>query len=409
MKKLKYLILTALFILPIKAYATTINTDFDGSNCTLTVSGKFTGSNAHDVQVLLTKKPNETKGLKNTELNNDNYSASFVLTFDEETKIDITVADQNGAGDTTEEDVTIPACELATQVGRVTMLNDFDGNGHSVIINDATIGFDTHDRLDVEMMDLETIEQLLASMQGQPEYESFLAVKNGILEQLGDYKVFAQFMNVYLRDEHGHDIDYSNYTKGFKLRLNIPKNVYNQYSGLKVAYFDQANIKIGDVIETSYDEENELFILNISKPGQFILYLDNDYSFIDNTANPKYTLGLSDSLTFKINADLTKFKKLTIDGKEVTDLDKKSGSTILTLTSSYLNSLSEGNHEVIAYFNDGTAKTTLTINKKEESVISKLLSPKTNDPVYIFVKLAIVSFIGLSIVLIKAKRKNIVK
>ena len=214
------------------------------------------------------------------------------------------------------------------------------------------------------------------------------------------------FTNVYVRDEHLQDIDYSNYDKGFILKIHIDKDVYKELPGLKAVYFDQENIKIGDVIETSYDEDNEVFILNISRPGQFILYLDNDYEFIDNTANPKYTLGSSNSLTLKINADLSKFKKLTIGGKEVTDFDKKSGSTIITLPSKYLNGLSEGNHEIIAYFSDGTAKTTLTIEK--ESVISKLLSPKTNDPLYIFIRLAIISFAGMSTVVVinKCKKKK---
>ena len=408
MKKIKYLLLTALFIFPIKAYATTINTDFDESTCTLNVSGNFTGVSAHDVQVLLTKKPNETKGLKNTELNNNSYSTSFVLTFDEETKLDVTVADQNGSGDTTKEDVTIPACELAVQEGRVTTIEDFDHHGHSITIKDATIGFDEHDRLDIDMLDIDGINAMLQLFEGSEEYDGFLAIKNGILDQLGEYKVFAQFMNVYLRDSHLNDIDYSNYTKGFILRLNMPKEVYNQYPGLKAAYFDQANIKIGDVIETSYDEENELFILNISKPGQFVFYIDNDYEFLDNTANPKFTLGDKDNLALRINAELSKFKKLTIDGKDVADVDKKSGSTILTISKDYLNTLSVGKHDVVAYFADGSAKTTLTVAEKEESVISKLVNPKTSDPVYIYIRLAILSFAGLSTVITvnKFKKKN---
>lgn len=408
MKKIKYLLLTALFIFPIKAYATTINTDFDESTCTLNVSGNFTGVSAHDVQVLLTKKPNETKGLKNTELNNNSYSTSFVLTFDEETKLDVTVADQNGSGDTTKEDVTIPACELAVQEGRVTTIEDFDHHGHSITIKDATVGFDEHDRLDIDMLDIDGINAMLQLFEGSEEYDGFLAIKNGIIEQLGEYKVFAQFMNVYLRNSHLNDIDYSNYTKGFILRLNMPKEVYNQYPGLKAAYFDQANIKIGDVIETSYDEENALFILNISKPGQFVLYIDNDYEFIDNTANPKITLGESNNLTLKINAELSKFKKLTIDGKDITDVDKKSGSTILTISKDYLNTLSAGKYDVVAYFADGSAKTTLTVAEKEESVISKLVNPKTSDPVYIYIRLAILSFAGLSTVVAvnKFRKKN---
>lgn len=409
MKKINYLLLLSLLVLPIKAYATTVNTDFSSDTCTLTVSGEFTGSNAHDVQVSLYKKPNELKGLKNGELDGTNYSIDFILTYDEPTTIDVTVADQGGNGDTTFEDVVVPACELAVAPGRVDTLGDFDGNGHFITINDKSVGFDEHDRLDVEFLDIDEINAILEQLKGTPDYGGLAAIKDGLLEQLGEYKVFAQFVNVYVRELAGSefiDIDYSNYTKGFKLRLNLPKEAYDQYPGLKVAYFDQANIKLGDVIETSYDEEMEELILNISKPGQFVFYIDNDYEYIDNTGNQKYTLGSSDTLTLKINAELSKFKKLTIDGKEVTKFDKKSGSTILTLSAEYLNSLSAGKHEVIAYFADGTAKTNLTIEEKEESVISKLVNPKTNDPVYIFARIAILSLAGISIITVRNKFKN---
>lgn len=407
MKKIKYLLLTSLFMFPLVVNATTVNTDFDSSTCTLKVHGEFTLDNAHDVQVSLYKKPNELKGLKNTVLDGNDYSVDFILTYDEETKIDVTVADQNGNGDTTFEDVVVPACELAYNPNKKDTLGDFDGNGHFITIKDKSVGFNEGDRLDVEMLDIDKINAILEQLKGTPDYDGFAAIKNGILEQLGEYKEFAQFMNVYVRELAGReyiDIDYSNYTKGFILRLNLPKDVYKQYPGLRAAYFDQANIKLGDVIETSYDEENEEFILNISKPGQFILYLDNDYEYIDNTANPKYTIGTDNTLTLKINADLSKFKKITIDGKEVTKFDKKSGSTIINLAADYLDSLSVGSHEVVAYFSDGTAKTTLTVDKKqEESIISKIVNPSTNDPIYIFIRLALISFVGLSVVLIKSK------
>ena len=46
--------------------------------------------------------------------------------------------------------------------------------------------------------------------------------------------------------------------------------------------------------------------------------------------------------------------------------------------------------------------------EKEESVISKLVNPKTSDPVYIYIRLAILSFAGLSTVVAvnKFKKKN---
>ena len=82
------------------------------------------------------------------------------------------------------------------------------------------------------------------------------------------------------------------------------------------------------------------------------------------------------------------------------------GDNWITRRNEFLNSLSSGSHEVVAYFANGSAKTTLTVEAKDESVISKLVSPKTNDPIYIFARIAIISFAGLSFMIVRKKLKK---
>ncbi|MBR5662512.1 MAG: hypothetical protein IKX00_02530 [Bacilli bacterium] len=411
MKKIKYLLFLSLFLFPVKAIASTIETSFDNEKCELTISGKLTESESHDAVVTIFNKNGDTLGVKTSELNNENYSVTYVLTYDSEKNIDVTIANQEGKGNYSKEDVTVPACELANVLpnGKVKFINDFDGNGHMIVIKDESVGFNHDDRLDVEFINMEQMDALLESVKGTPQYEGFVAVRDSVLSLIGDYKEFLYFSNIYVRDSHGTDIDYSNYNKGFILKLKVTKEEYAQLKGIKAIMFDQENLKqIGDEITPTYDSENELLSFNIPKPGQMILYISNDYEFINNTANPTFKLGSDKEATLEIDADYSKYKELYIDGKKVdkSNYTSKAGSTIITLSNEFLNSLSSGSHEVVAYFANGSAKTTLTVEAKDESVISKLVNPKTNDPIYIFARIAIISFVGLSFMIIKKKLKK---
>lgn len=75
----------------------------------------------------------------------------------------------------------------------------------------------------------------------------------------------------------------------------------------------------------------------------------------------------------------------TMDGKEMPagSHSTAAGSLILTLNSSYLDTLSEGNHKVIVSFSDGSADTTITV-KKPAPV------PKTGDTANPMLWLAVV-------------------
>lgn len=76
---------------------------------------------------------------------------------------------------------------------------------------------------------------------------------------------------------------------------------------------------------------------------------------------------------FRIDADLGDLKEVKCgpvgkDGAEQlktltpgTDYDLKSGSTIITLTESYLNTLTAGEYKLVAYFENGVAFTTFTV------------------------------------------------
>jgi LPXTG-motif cell wall-anchored protein len=73
--------------------------------------------------------------------------------------------------------------------------------------------------------------------------------------------------------------------------------------------------------------------------------------------------------TAKAEADLSKFVQLTLDGKAVdpANYSTASGSTIITLSESYLKTLANGSYAFTAVFTDGTAALPLTVNVQPES------------------------------------------
>ena len=72
------------------------------------------------------------------------------------------------------------------------------------------------------------------------------------------------------------------------------------------------------------------------------------------------------------------FLLVKADGKELKkdkDYTAVSGSTVVTLNASYLESLNAGNHEIEIVFDDGSAKVTLNVKKEDK----KKTSPDTSD------------------------------
>lgn len=113
-------------------------------------------------------------------------------------------------------------------------------------------------------------------------------------------------------------------------------------------------------------------------------------------------------VTITIDAEFDLFKDLYINNKLV---DKKyytvkSGSTIITLSSDYVETLGKGEYEVTAEFTDGgTATTNLTVlsnniveKEATEKNTAKVENPKTSDNIITYIILSILSVIGLTII-----------
>ncbi len=140
-------------------------------------------------------------------------------------------------------------------------------------------------------------------------------------------------------------------------------------------------------------------------------------------ADPSWTKGSADvlTLTFKrSSADeqtFGLFAGIEVDGVAVPEADStgkanyaaESGSLVLKLQPSYLETLSVGNHQVKALFKDGSATTTVTVKATAtKPASSKATTTKTGDtmPVVAIVVVAVVAALALVALLVARRRRK---
>ena len=268
MKKL-FIILAVLILVPItvNAAGNDFTTSFDSTTCELVVSGTQTG---HEAQVAIYKDGN-FQGLTTDTIVSGNFGVRFTLTYDQDTKIKIRVADENGNNEIVKDNITVPACSITP-----TKLDElFDNQGNSIIIKDKTIGFEQTDKFDVEIQSKSDIDQILESMKGTPNYDNFKNMFDKMLESIGEGNDFKYYILPSVRDDHNNTKDYSNYNDGFTLNLLYSKDEYKKFKNLKLISIDDTNFKKLKDLTYTYDETNQMFVISIDRPGIILVYDDN--------------------------------------------------------------------------------------------------------------------------------------
>lgn len=105
-------------------------------------------------------------------------------------------------------------------------------------------------------------------------------------------------------------------------------------------------------------------------------------SIIDSETTASYTLGSGSSAVIAVDADIETFISVTVDGTVLTqdtDYTVTEGSTIITFAESFLEILSEGDHEVVISFEGGDVETILSIAAAAESSSGSDYSEDTDD------------------------------
>ena len=106
----------------------------------------------------------------------------------------------------------------------------------------------------------------------------------------------------------------------------------------------------------------------------------------------KWTLKSTKTLSFTASGDFDKFVGVSVDGKRISESQytAKKGSTVITLKSSYLNTLKKGAHTITIHFDDGKAEGSFTVLEASSD------NPNTGDNIHLWATLLFVSLTGLA-------------
>lgn len=122
-------------------------------------------------------------------------------------------------------------------------------------------------------------------------------------------------------------------------------------------------------------------------------------------ANGTFIHGSDKELTFISNAAFADFLSIMVDGKEVSEgnFKKSSGTTVITLTSTFLNTLSIGEHDLKINSKNGTAQTKFTVVEGSANVNSDIVKTGSDDISH-FIALLLISGGILTMLAIRKKR-----
>lgn len=171
-------------------------------------------------------------------------------------------------------------------------------------------------------------------------------------------------------------------------------------------------------------EGNTLKLKNITSNMKIKVVVEKiEYKVIEG-ADQTYTIDQSAEARFRINADYSLFDKkvyvddILVDGANYTS---ESGSTIITFSKEYIDTLAIGQHTLkVAFTDGGEAKTTFTIARQfEENNNNENVSlnaenkkemkddgsnPKTGDNVMLYIAIVSMSIIGLGATTVAVKK-----
>ena len=99
------------------------------------------------------------------------------------------------------------------------------------------------------------------------------------------------------------------------------------------------------------------------------------------------------TLSFTASGEYSKFVGVSVDGKRLADsaYTAKSGSTVVTLKNSYLNTLKQGKHTLTVHFEDGKAETAFQVLAAKDGT-----NPTTGDTIHLWAGILFVSLTGLA-------------
>ena len=126
-----------------------------------------------------------------------------------------------------------------------------------------------------------------------------------------------------------------------------------------------------------------------------------------------YILNSNNAISITADGNLNKLIGIMVDGILISseNYDLENGSTVLTLKSSYLDTLSVGNHTLEFVYSDGSVETLFAVSNAKDKVLASnknTINPQTGDNVMCYISMLGLSVIGLAGIgfYVKKKRYN---
>ena len=204
-------------------------------------------------------------------------------------------------------------------------------------------------------------------------------------------------------------------------KSEVFKGFHTKYTGSKLQYDGSVDNIINETRTDYYTRCTYEFTFQYIKEE----VIPKEYKFTEG-ANQTYTIDESKNARFRINADYSLFDKkvyvddILVDGANYTS---EGGSTIITFSKEYIDTLAIGQHTLkVAFTDGGEAKTTFTIarqfeennnnenvslnteNKKE--IKDNGSNPKTGDNVMLYIAIVSMSIIWLGATTVAVKKNK---
>ena len=135
------------------------------------------------------------------------------------------------------------------------------------------------------------------------------------------------------------------------------------------------------------------------------------YNFI-NGENLQVTPNTYNDATFRVDADYDDFIYVKVNGQNVdpSNFTSSSGSTIVTLKESYLDTLGPGEHTITLGFTDGSAETSFSLTEEADAKVKKAeaeieSNPSTGNVQGVVTILSVIAVIAAGITLYLRKKK----
>lgn len=207
------------------------------------------------------------------------------------------------------------------------------------------------------------------------------------------------------------------YKNDFQKQLNnLKKNISKVREIIcSLFFYTDGGYDIGDSLENTITFIDNAYLFAIPHFDEIYLALsrtsnryDDEYDCIKGDGQ---TFDLESNSDLKIVFDFDYYLfnekgKIYIDGKEVSreNYDISKGSTVITLKSSYLKTLQEGEHSITSKIDDKEADAYFKVSLKKEDINN----PKTGDNIMLYALMFGLSILGIiSLVLYINKNKKI--